>query len=103
MKRGMKRTAALVGRVLGIVLAVFVLLIVVLTVTEHTPEPEEELVITNLQEKEVKPGESFSVLTWNIGYGALGDNADFFMDGGKMVSSASKERVQQNMDGSPVS
>lgn len=99
MKRGMKRTAALVGRVLGIVLAVFVLLIVVLTVTEHTPEPEEELVITNVQEKEVKPGESFSVLTWNIGYGALGDNADFFMDGGKMVSSASKERVQQNMDG----
>lgn len=103
MKRGMKRTAALVGRVLGIVLAVFVLLIAVLTVTEHTPEPEEELVITNVQEKEVKPGESFSVLTWNIGYGALGDNADFFMDGGKMVSSASKERVQQNMDGSPVS
>lgn len=99
MKRGMKRTAALAGRVLGIVLAAFVLLLVVLTVTEHTPEPEEELVITNVQEKEVKPGESFSVLTWNIGYGALGDNADFFMDGGKMVSSASKERVQQNMEG----
>lgn len=99
MKRGMKRTAALVGRVLGIVLAVFVVLLVVLTVTEYRPEPEEELVIANAQEKEVTPGESFSVLTWNIGYGALGDNADFFMDGGKMVSSASKERVQQNMEG----
>ena len=95
----MKRTAALVGRVLGIVLAVFVVLLVVLTVTEYRPEPEEELVIANAQEKEVTPGESFSVLTWNIGYGALGDNADFFMDGGKMVSSASKERVQQNMEG----
>ena len=99
MKRGMKRTAALVGRVLGIVLAVFVVLLVVLTVTEYRPEPEEELVIANAQEKEVTPGESFSVLTWNIGYGALGDNADFFMDGGKMVNSASKERVQQNMEG----
>ena len=99
MKRGMKRTAALVGRVLGIVLAVFVVLLVVLTVTEYRPEPEEELVIANVQEKEVAPGKPFSVLTWNIGYGALGDNADFFMDGGKMVSSASKERVQQNMEG----
>ena len=95
----MKRTAALVGRVLGIVLAVFVVLLVVLTVTEYRPEPEEELVIANVQEKEAVQGEPFSVLTWNIGYGALGDNADFFMDGGKMVSSASKERVQQNMEG----
>lgn len=99
MQRGMKRTAALVGRVLGIVLAVFVVLLVVLTVTEYRPEPEEELVIANVQEKEAVQGEPFSVLTWNIGYGALGDNADFFMDGGKMVSSASKERVQQNMEG----
>ena len=42
MKRGMKRTAALAGRVLGIVLAAFAVLLVVLTVTEHTPEPDDD-------------------------------------------------------------
>jgi endonuclease/exonuclease/phosphatase family metal-dependent hydrolase len=36
-------------------------------------------------------------MTWNIGYGALGSNADFFMDGGKMVYSSTSERVQQNL------
>jgi endonuclease/exonuclease/phosphatase family metal-dependent hydrolase len=42
-------------------------------------------------------GQSLSVLTWNIGYGALGDQADFFMDGGKMVRTSSKTRVEENI------
>ena len=33
-----------------------------------------------------------------MGYGALGDNADFFMDGGKMVNTADEERVMYNLD-----
>jgi endonuclease/exonuclease/phosphatase family metal-dependent hydrolase len=36
-------------------------------------------------------------MTWNIGYAALGDNADFFMDGGKSVTTASNDRVLSNM------
>ena len=37
-------------------------------------------------------------MTMNIGYGALGDNADFFMDGGSMVFTADEERTRSNMD-----
>ena len=37
-------------------------------------------------------------MSWNIGYGALGDNADFFMDGGEMVMTADKGRVLENME-----
>jgi len=40
---------------------------------------------------------SFTVLTYNTGYAALGDNADFFMDGGKMVMTSDKTRIEKNM------
>ncbi len=45
------------------------------------------------------PGESFTLMTWNIGYGALGDNADFFMDGGTSVKTADAARIEENMTG----
>lgn len=41
--------------------------------------------------EEISRGKEISMMTWNIGYGALGDNADFFMDGGKMVNTATKK------------
>ena len=47
---------------------------------------------------EAAAGGSYRIMTWNIGYGALGDNADFFMDGGKMVKSADKARVTENLE-----
>ena len=33
----------------------------------------------------------FSILSWNIGYGGLGKDADFFYDGGKMVAPTQNE------------
>lgn len=48
---------------------------------------------------EIHQGDSLTVLTWNTGYGALGDNADFFMDGGEMVKTADKDRVLANVTG----
>ena len=47
--------------------------------------------------KKLKQGKEFSILSWNIGYGALGDDADFFLDGGKEVRASSKERVHENL------
>ncbi|MCR5402335.1 MAG: endonuclease [Butyrivibrio sp.] len=44
-------------------------------------------------------GDSYTIVTWNIGYAALGDNADFFMDGGKGVNTADRDRVEQNIRG----
>jgi len=39
-------------------------------------------------------GNEFSLLIWNIGYGALGAESDFFYDGGKTVIT-SEDRVRQ--------
>ena len=42
--------------------------------------------------------DSLRIVTWNIGYGGLGDNMDFFYDGGKRVRDT-KARTMENLDG----
>ena len=49
--------------------------------------------------KTLSEGDSFSVLTYNTGYGALSKDEDFFMDGGSKVQPDSKEVVEKNLAG----
>ncbi|WP_051545106.1 endonuclease/exonuclease/phosphatase family protein [Butyrivibrio sp. MC2021] len=70
-----------------------------LTVDEYKPEEVEKLTPSGEKGDKVVLGKEYTIETWNVGYGALGDNADFFMDGGKMVNTATKERVYYNLDG----
>jgi len=85
---------------LALVLAV-VILFSYLTVTEYRPKSKESLDVLEKDDysKTVSPGDTLTLMTWNIGYGALGDNADFFMDGGKGVQTATEDRVNENMKG----
>ena len=46
----------------------------------------------------LKFGAELDVLIWNIGYGGLGKDSDFFMDGGENVKSADKHTVEMNLD-----
>ena len=88
-------------RVVGIALIVLVLAVVWLfgwlTVGEYKPEAEEPVEVGGAASQLVYPGSTISVLTWNMGYGALGDNADFFMDGGSGVRTADEDRVRENV------
>ena len=89
-----------------IVIAAFALsffaIIMWLTVTEYKPADSEVVDIVQIGETEpedlVTTDEPITLMTWNTGYGALGDNADFFMDGGKRVYTADKDRVMSNLD-----
>ena len=87
--------------IICIIVAAFAVFLIVLSVTEYKPAALEKAELSNTTAiaptKTVSAGDSFTIMTWNIGYGALGDNADFFMDGGSMVRTADKARVQQNM------
>ena len=56
----------------------------VLTVFEYRPEDKEDIELIGTADKTLSTGDSFTVLTWNTGYGALSDDSDFFMDGGTM-------------------
>jgi len=98
-------TAARVLKILlGIPAGIIALALVgllILTAMEYRPEAVEEAEEWDSSETAgtLSPGESFTIASWNIGYGALGDNADFFMDGGKMVNTADRARVLKNLTG----
>ena len=88
------------ARIVGVIVICFALLLAFLTVSEYRPAAQETLDIKSGDTKTaLKEGSSLSVMTWNVGYGALGDNADFFMDGGKSVQTADTARVNQNLTG----
>lgn len=70
-----------------------------LSLTEYKPADREKTEVLTGASKELNPDEEISLLTFNIGYGALGDNADFFMDGGKSVYTADENRVNKNLEG----
>ncbi|MEE8814855.1 MAG: endonuclease/exonuclease/phosphatase family protein [Lachnospiraceae bacterium] len=102
---GKKKKAPLGLVILRIVLIVLIIVLVLaaglvlyLTVTEYKPASEEPVEVeTEGSGESVQAGDELRIVTWNCGYGALGDNADFFMDGGSMVKTATKERVEQNL------
>ena len=87
-----------VGGFVGLIALLIAAVLVFLTVTEYKPADTEEMFVAEGAQKTLSEGDTIRVMTWNIGYGALGDNADFFMDGGSMVKTAEKKRLQRNLD-----
>ena len=66
------------------------------TLTDYKPN-EQELVFDAQSQIGAVTDSVFHMLTWNIGYAGLGDNMDFFYDGGTMVRS-DKDRTESNLD-----
>lgn len=99
MERLMKKILRILGFVLLTGVIVVATIMGYLTVDEYNPQSVETLAINGNSSRSVTTGSPIRIMTWNIGYGGLGDNADFFMDGGKMVHTASKDRVYSNLQG----
>ena len=101
--RKVLRVFAVIGKLLlGVLLAVTVLaagLVGYLTVTEYNPAHAElaERGANNTLGKLTKT--NLRLVTFNTGFGGLGEDADFFMDGGEGVNPTSQETVERNMIG----
>ena len=93
-----KKILKILGIILGGLVSLVILLFLVLTIFEYRPDDIEELAINNNQSSVVEKGTEYRIVTWNVGYGALGDNADFFMDGGTHVYTSNKKRIKENID-----
>ncbi|WP_028263838.1 endonuclease/exonuclease/phosphatase family protein [Atopobium fossor] len=86
-------------------LGIFVLIIVLsaiafigwLSLTEFKPAPTEAVTVEGNAPTTISKDKKLSIVTWNIGYGGLSKEADFFMDGGKNVTSVSRDGVQSNI------
>ena len=76
---------------------VFAALLEFLTLTEFRPAQAERIAVGPVSGAAIEEGDSLRILSWNCGYGALGDNADFFMDGGRSVYTADRERIEKNL------
>lgn len=94
-----KRILIILLIVICALLAAAMCLFLFLTITEYNPSALEPVSITSSATRTLRPGDSLSILTWNTGYCALGDNSDFFMDGGTQVITATKERLLSNLNG----
>ena len=75
-------------------------LLVWLSITEYRPADSEKLRINSIGNgKGIAAGSELSVISWNIGYGGLGKESDFFMDGGKDARSADKDKIGEYLSG----
>ena len=45
----------------------------------------------------VETGREYTLLTWNLGFGAYSDDFSFFMDGGEHARALSKAAVEENI------
>lgn len=90
-----------VGKVIGIIVAAIVVfavcLVAFLTLTEYNPPREQEVTVYGTGSDKLASGATIDIVTWNIGYGGLSAQADFFMDGGSGVRSISRAGVEDNL------
>ncbi|MFK7907115.1 MAG: endonuclease/exonuclease/phosphatase family protein [Chitinophagales bacterium] len=77
-------------------------LVIHASMTDYQPEVKEILVqekpANNPLNTNIDSPKTLSFLLWNMGYGGLGKESDFFYDGGKMVHPETKW-VEKNMQG----
>ena len=102
MKKTIVLIISIMVRILLVLAGAYTLLLLYLTATEYRPDDTESLNVESRYDginPGIEQGVSNTLVIWNIGYGGLGDNADFFMDYGKMVYTADLPRVQTNMNG----
>ncbi|WP_426348027.1 endonuclease/exonuclease/phosphatase family protein [Alloiococcus sp. CFN-8] len=95
----LKKFLKTLGVFLLIALIFIISLLAFLTIREYSPEPQEALEVTGTPSKTLTEGDSLTLLTYNIGYGGLDKNHDFFMDGGETVNVENKEIILNNMEG----
>lgn len=68
-------------------------------VTDYLPEPQEASLIQDSGNPQLNIAtDSFSLFCWNIGFAGLGEESDFFYDGGKQVH-MSRPVVEKNLTG----
>jgi len=91
----MKKIIKMIFGLFCVLLLGFAGLVGYATLSDYRPDPET-LVFEN-QNAEALPGlESYKLMIWNIGYGGLGRDMDFFYDGGKQVR-CDKQTVEKNI------
>ena len=83
-----------------LVVVAAVALVLWLWIAEYRPADVEVVsAAEGVKHDPVEIGKTYHIATFNIGYGGLGRERDFFMDGGKEVMPENREEVEDNLAG----
>lgn len=96
----LKKIGLSIGAALGVALLGVGGMIGYLSLNEYRPEAVEVARLTQTPNSQpLKLDEPFTITSYNIGYGGLGEDQDFFMDGGRMVRPPHESDVKENLEG----
>lgn len=98
LRRLAKRLGLGLAALLLALLLIFALFLGYSQIYSFQPEALEVLEIQGQTGPRLKVGTQLNLLSYNLGYAGLGEEEDFFMDGGTMVQ-PSRERVERNFQG----
>ena len=88
----------MLGTLVLIVVIAVVGVLLWLTATEYNPDATESLAVTaGARHDEAAISKRYKLVTLNVGYGGLGREEDFFMDGGKRVGPKNQQEVEDNL------
>ncbi len=90
----MKKVLKLSLFIVALVILLFATFLAYMSISDF--QPKEKIELLSPSEVPTVTDTSFNMLIWNIGYAGLGDDMDFFYDGGTQVRT-SKERTIQNL------
>ncbi|CAM4053817.1 endonuclease [Bacillus manliponensis] len=92
----MKKIVKILLGVVGTIFGAFAAFLAYVAITDVKHKDVEKLKVANNNERVLKVGEEFKTTTFNIGYGGLDKDQDFFLDGGTGSRSSSKEQTVEN-------
>lgn len=93
----LKKALQGIGVVVILLISAVAVLLAYLTKKEYQPEPTQTAEYVYIEENGPEAPNTLTLYSWNIGYGGLGKESDFFMDGGEMVDPPDQETVERNM------
>lgn len=101
MKKIIKRTAIALLCVIGFILLVVIGYVIYMLAAYKRQDAVVNLTVTGATEvtAAVQKGVEYSIVTYNVGFGAYNHDFSFFMDGGKMSKAKDKETVLANTKG----
>ncbi|MFS1517701.1 endonuclease/exonuclease/phosphatase family protein [Bacillus sp. SCS-151] len=92
------KVAKWISYIILLIALIFITFLIYVTVTDYKPAEEISLTVNNQSGNMLRANEPFTMTTFNIGYAGLDKEQDFFLDGGKMSKSSSKEQTLINLE-----
>ena len=91
----LKKILKIIAIVLAVVLVVALGYVAYVFIAYHRlPDVDEQVALAG---EAVGTGETYTIATWNLGFGAYSDDYGFFMDGGKESWAFSRDAVYRNI------